>query len=136
MRNCRDSFLMFLSDNLAGIPIHAVRRDSGNPNADLLQTGAINVKFLDPTFDNQVADQPVAIDVLHDDELTALDWTQQLWNLLSTRFFTEMYDYTNPASPVATGYVIFWNRRLRFRQLESPYYSHFHIRMSLNFHLT
>jgi hypothetical protein len=127
---------MFLSDNLTSIPIHAMRRDTNDPNADLMQTGAVNVKFLDPVFDNQVADQPVAIDIVHDDELTALDWTQQLWNLLSTRFYTPLYDYTIPASPVATGQVVFWNRRLRFRQIESPYYSHFHLRMSLNHHLT
>lgn len=137
MRNVRDSFLMFLNDNLGGgIPIHAVRRDLSNPNADQLQLNAVNVQFLDPVFNNHIANQPVAVSVVHEDELTAVDWMTQLWDLLRLRMYTELQDYTNPASPVNTGYTLYWIDTLRFRQVESPFYTHFHLRMPLYYHLT
>jgi hypothetical protein len=136
MRAARDTFLIFLNDNITGgIPIHAVRRSSTDPNADQLQIGAVNVKFLDPEFNNKVAVQPVAIDIVHDDELTALDWANAVWNLLSIRMYTELKDYTNPASPVNTGYTIYWPDTLRFRQVESPFYAHFHLRIPLYHHI-
>lgn len=135
MRNSRDSFLVFLNTNLPSLPIHPVRRDSNNPDADIYQVNAINVKFLSPIFDNQVSKQPVSIDIIHDDELTALDWSQQFWTLISTRFYTNILDYTIPASPVATGYMLNWDRVLKFTDVMSPYYSHLHCTMNLNGHL-
>lgn len=135
MRNVRDSFLVFLRDNLSGLTVNAVRRDIADPNKDLLQQNSVNVKFLSPNYDLQVADQPVSIDILNDNELTALDCVNQVWTLLSTRFYTEIYDYTTVASPVNTGYVMFWNSKMRFSEVPSPYYSHFKCRLSLNHHL-
>lgn len=135
MRNVRDSFLVFLNANLPGLVINPIRRDITNPNADLLETNAVNIKFLSPTYDNEIADQPVSIDVLNDNELVALDWATQVWNLLSTRFYTPIYDYTVPASPVNTGYVVFWGQKMKFTDVQSPFYSHLHCRLSLNHHI-
>jgi hypothetical protein len=135
MRNARDTFLRFLADNLPSLTVNAIRRDMNDPNSDTLQNNAINIKFLSPTYDNQIAEQPVSIDILNDNELTALDWATQVWNLMSTRFYTPIYDYTTVATPVNTGYVLFWNRKMRFSEIQAPYYSHLNCTITLNHHL-
>jgi hypothetical protein len=134
MRKARETFLMFLKDNLdssIGNNLHAVRFDINNPNTSLIQNNAVNITFSDPVFHNKVADQPVHIDVCHEDELTALDWCRAIWDLMSIRMYTELKDYTNPASPTFPGGVIFWRDTIRFRSVDSPFYSHLHARLSL-----
>jgi hypothetical protein len=54
-----------------------------------------------------------------------------VWDILSARMFTEVKDYTVPASPTLAGGMIFWSDKIRFRSVDSPFYSHLHARMSL-----
>jgi|SRR5581483_1827717 len=125
MRNTRDSFLHFLADNLDGIPVHNIRRDPNKPDADKIQVNAVNVHFLDVAPDTQVGNTTVVIDVINDDELTALSWVNQVWTLLSSAFFTPKLDYSNPESPVSTGTNIMWDRhKVRFRVIVSDFYYH------------
>jgi hypothetical protein len=134
VRATRDTFLKFLADNLSET-IHPVRRDPDKPDSDLLQMGAVNVQFLNPDYSVHVSDQIVSIDVVHENELSALDMATNVWKLLSTRFYTPKYDYTVPSSPVALGDVIFWSEPIRFRPVHSPKYFHLHCRLALKHHI-
>src|SRR5690349_20942054 len=102
MRQCRDTFLRFLADNLTGITLHNVRFGTSNPADARYQVGAVNVKFLDTDPNPHIGQTTVEICVMNDDELTALDWVKQVYDILSSAYYTPKMDYTNPNSPVAT----------------------------------
>lgn len=134
MRQVRDSFLHFLADNLTGVPIHAVRRDLTNPSSDKLQGNALNVQFLNSTFGVSQSSQTVALDILNDNELTVVDWTEQLWRLLKASFYTPLLDYTDPQNPVPTGTNIMWDRNgVRFNPLWDDYYYRYACYLSLHY---
>lgn len=128
MRQTLDTFLHLLADNLSGIPVRALRRDPSDPNAGLIQTNAVNVKVVNTSYDWHIGVLQVSLDVVNDSELTALDWTQQVWNLLKSAFFTPQYDYSpvdSGGQPQPTGNNIFWNTSAKFRPVHNEYYSHF-----------
>lgn len=131
MRATTESFLQFLSDNLVGIPIHAVRKDTNQPDAEKLQVNALNVSFLNPTFDVHVSELIAVLDVTNENELTALDWMESVWKLLTISAETPKLDYTNPASPVALGDLLYWPTKILFRPIHSPFYTHYHCRMPI-----
>src|SRR6187401_103073 len=108
MRATRDTFLHLLYDNLPGRTIWAIRRASSDPARSKLKENAINIHFLNSRPHVHVATQLVSIDVLHAEELTAVDMTQEVWELLSSAFYTPKYDYTDPNNPVLTGQNIYW----------------------------
>jgi len=126
MRAVRDTFLHFLADNLTGVTVHPVRREIDRPDSDRLQMNAVNVQFLNIEPRVHVASQMVSIDVINDNELTALDWVSKVWEILNKAFYTPKYDYTVPASPVATGDNIMWEPDgVGFRKVTNDYYAHF-----------
>ncbi len=132
MRHTRDSFLRFLKDNLPPtVPVHNVRLDQSAPDSDKLQMNAVNVTFLDVNPSVQVGFTQVEIAVIHDDELTALDWVKQVFLLLSAAYFTPRYDYTNPNVPVATGSNIFWDTATDFRQVFGGFYADYRCTLTL-----
>jgi hypothetical protein len=132
MRNTRDTFLRFLADNLTGVTVNAVRRDTSRPDGDKLVTNAVNVKFLNENFDVHVPELIAVIDVIHEDELTAEDMVRQVWEVLSARFFTEKYSYSNPSSPVRVAGNVCWDRdAIKFRPINSPFYAHYTCRLPL-----
>src|SRR5688572_11161354 len=112
MRATRDTFLHFLSDNLTGLTVRNVRKATNNPSLAKLADNAVNVQFLTPRPHPHIASQLVSIDVIHEDELTAVDMTQQVYELLSSAYYTPKYDYTDPDNPVLTGQNIMWSREL------------------------
>lgn len=137
MRELRDSFLHFLADNLSssGISVHPIRRDSNNPGTEKLQANCINVQFLNVEPSVQVGNQLVAIDVIHEEELTALDWMETVWDLLSSTFYAPLYDYSDPANPAPLGTNIMWGRnRVRFKPMNSDFYTRYRCEMSLEYH--
>jgi hypothetical protein len=127
MRSTRDTFTHFLADNLApySITVKQIRLDANSPGQEILQANAVNVQFLNPEFTTQISSQLVAIDIVHEDELTALDWTQKTANLLLSAGYTPKLDYTIPASPVALGTNIFWNLTARFTPVTDGNYARF-----------
>lgn len=131
MRATRDSFLHFMADNLPSRTVHPVRREVDRPDSDKLQMNAINVKFLNSDFTVHGADQLVVIDVIYDDELTALDVAREIWTILSSSSYTPKLDYTDPSNPVDTGYWIFWDTEAKFRPIFSPMYSQLHLQLHL-----
>lgn len=108
-RDCRDTFLHFLYDNLAGIAVVAIREDPNDPSASVLKPNAINVQFLKLSADT-VATQQVSIDIIHDTENTAVDWMESVWTLLRSAFYTPLYNYSTPSAPVAKHTNIMWDR--------------------------
>lgn len=133
MRATRDTFLHFLADNLTGRTVWPIRKSSTDPAKSKLKENAVNVQFLTMTQHMHIAGTLVSIDILHQDELTAVDITQEVWQLLSSAFYTPNYDYTNPNSPVATGENIYWdNDSVVFKPIDnSPNYMHFNCTMEL-----
>lgn len=118
MRQTRDTFLHFLSDNLGGTPpVHNVRMDLSVPSASEYQTNAVNVKFIDVCPSPQIGQTLVEIAVLAEQELDALTWVKSVFNLLSTNYQTPKLDYTNPSSPTPVGSNIYWDTNLKFRAI-------------------
>lgn len=125
MRELRDTFLKFLEghDYLTAltIPVHNVRRDPNFMNAELLQLNAVNIQFLTTRFaaSGYESRQLTSIDVVHEDELTALDWTSAVAKALQTAGYVPKLDYsTDP--PTATGKLLYWNpKSIDFRPVST-----------------
>jgi hypothetical protein len=135
VRQIRDTFLRYIADNIgAGIPIHALRDDPQDPGAGVLQANAINISFLDVRLGNgtAVSTMQVVLDVLNDDENTAVDWMAAVWGVLSAAFYARVKDYTNPSSPVATNKNITWET-VPFKRIASQVYTHYSCVLSLRF---
>jgi hypothetical protein len=135
MSQVKDTFLHFIADNLTAITVHPIRRDPNDPGADLLQSNAINIQFLDTSPQVSVSVQRVVVDVLNDDENTCSDWVDAIWTILSSAFYTPLYDYTVPSAPVAVGSNVFWNSTTtKFTRIVSTVYSHYSCVLDLQFH--
>jgi hypothetical protein len=137
MRNCRDTFLHFLADHsyLTGITVHNIRRDSNVPDAAFIQDNAVNVQFVNSDFGSlgHNSRQLVSIDVVHDDELTCLDWASKVASVLQTAGYTPKLDYS-VTPPASLGTNIRWNPDLvRFRPITTgDSYSRMTCLLSLN----
>lgn len=134
MRATRETLLQFLADNLPGIVVNPIRRDTTRPSGDVLMSNAINVKFVDADFDVQLADQFVVFDVINDDELACLDVCTQLWKLMTLRSYTPKFDYSS-GTPVATGDVIYWDTAIKFRPVHNPLYFQYHATIKIKHHI-
>lgn len=128
IRNLRDSFLHFLADNLPLNSVHALRFSKTTPLNSSLQIGQINVAFHDSTYSaNAPSNQFVTLDILHDDELAALDLEETLVVLLQLAGYSPLLDYSvTTQGPVAIGNTNFvWNPQgLKFRTVSSIDYFH------------
>jgi hypothetical protein len=134
VRACRDTFLHFLADNLTGLQVHALRRSTSDNAAGTIQTNAINVAFLKDTPNVRTAQTVVSIDIVYDDELTAVDAMAQVFRLLTAAYYTPKYDYSS-GSPVAIGTNVMWNpRQVSFRSIYSDFYFHNTCLLTLEHH--
>lgn len=138
MRTTRDTFIHFVADNIASyytsaIPVRGVWRSGTITNQDLIQTNAINIGFIDGTYDTHVNMQVACIDVVHIDELTAIDWTDALWTLLSASCFTPEYNYSG-STPTLTGANVIWPMSgVRFRPITTDvHYFRYNCRLPLH----
>jgi hypothetical protein len=144
MRQCLETFLMLLSDNLA-IPVHHVREDKNLPGSNLLQMNCINVQIVAPSFGNaaNISTLVVSLDVVNDDELTALDWLQQTTKMLQKGGYTPKMNYTfdaegNISLAVPVGTNIWWHPNvIKFRPVKAEAnYSRFTCLFPLNHHIS
>jgi len=118
MRDCRDTFITLLNSELTGLTVHPLRDDPAYPEFSLLKTDAVNLSFIAAGYDPHINVLLVSIDVVYERELDGVDAEQQVFTLLSQRFFTEKYNYANPSVPVRTGTNIFWDKdAIRFNRL-------------------
>lgn len=132
MRNVRDSFVHYLADNLPH-PVHVLRADSKDPSASRLQLNTINVDFIDlsPSFGN--ATIRVALDVLNDDENTAIDMVQSIWDLFKTSFYTSVVDYSDPAHPELSARIWWEQGQTRFTRVATDRYCHYSCNLTLRY---
>lgn len=133
MRATRDTFLHFLSDNLPSLTVHPIRKDSNRPDGAKLADNAVNVQFLTIRPRVHIAEQLVSIDVIHEEELTAVDMAESVYELLSSAYYTPKYDYTNPSAPLLTGQNIMWSKdEVNFIPIDNdPFRMHFNLTMGL-----
>jgi hypothetical protein len=133
MVQVRDTFLHYLADNLPGKTIHYRRFDVNDPNALALVENAINVEFFDISPEVAVSTQRVALDVIFTDERTAVAAMTAVWGVLVTHQ-TPLMDYSNPASPVATGSNLMWSK-VSFKRVTEQNYCHYLCLLTLQYHL-
>lgn len=136
MRYARDTFLHFLSDNLgSAISVHNVRKDTNFPDAVHLTMNAVNVQFIADSPRVGLSDVMVTVDVVYDDELTAVGIASRLFLLLSASGYTPLTNYTNPATPVAIGSNLFWRQDLvKFRPVFGDTYYRSSALLTLTYH--
>lgn len=136
MRASHDTFLHLLADNLdPSIPVHPVRVDPTNPGAGELQMNAVNVQFLTMDFDIHVGLLAVSIDVVNDSQLTAMDVTKSVWNILSAKFFTQKMDYSSGSPvPVVPQTNLYWKTGIKFRPVKNDFYYHYTCLLALHHH--
>ncbi len=135
MRNARDTWLHFLSDNLSGLTVVNIRRDANNPQSNELTDNAICVEF---TYDRPgIPDSllQASVDVIYDDELTAIDAAASIWKLLSASEITPLMSYANPSSPVPLGTMLRWNtKQIKFNKLVSDLSFRYNAHIVLQYH--
>lgn len=135
MRSARDTFLHYLSDNLSGLVVNPVRRDSKNPNLSKPKIGAINVNFFNDLLSPHICRLQVSIDALYADEFDAIDAAQRVVKLLQSSAYTPKLDYTDPETPVPTGTNLYWNPyTITFRQVSSDLYFHYCCTLTISHH--
>lgn len=140
MRNTRDTFLHFLSDNLpAGTVVHAVRRDTNNPAADQLQSNAVNVQFLTTNPGTPTGTTIVDISVVYLNELDALATVFAVWQLLSSAFYTPKLNYSSGTPVPDDGSNVMWHRsKINFKPVTKggEFYFHFSCLLTLEHTIT
>lgn len=126
IRNLRDTFLHFLADNLPPKTIHPVRYSRDIPEFNSLQHERLNVTFHDADYSSRSpAIQFVTIDILHTDELLALDLEEQVVDLLTRGGQAHLMDYSGYSPTMVQNSLVFWNtEQIRFRTVASVDYLH------------
>lgn len=134
MRQIRDTFLHYLSDNLPeSMPVHALRVDPLDAAAGLLAMNSINVQFLGMRLDT-LGKQQAVVEVVNDDENTAADWMWCVWKLLRSSFYTPLFDYTNPSFPKSEVGNVFWDHNsVNFMRVANTTYVHYSCTFQLRF---
>jgi hypothetical protein len=132
IRHTHDTFLHFLADNLAGITVREIRYDKDDPNASVLMTNALNVTFLNRSYDTKLSDVQLTLDVCHDDGLTAIDWEEQIATLLQKTAWTEVQDYSGSNPTQLVHQNVFWSSKVQFRPVVAEYYYHSTATITLN----
>lgn len=133
--NARDTFLKFLGDNLTGIDIHPLRKSTSEVNTDTIKINALNVEFLGVSASyRHLASQTVILSVIHENEATAIEWIQTIYNLLSSAFYTPLLSYTVPSAPVAANGNLSWKSTdVSFRSIPSGRFARYECALDLDF---
>jgi hypothetical protein len=113
MISATDSFLQYLSTQLAGSPpVHWLRRDASDPTAHLLQHGYLNVSALSYHEDGTPEEILVSLDIIASSERQAWQWAKIVRDKLIEKQYTPELDYeADPESPVPLGRNVSWNGR-------------------------
>jgi len=127
IRSLRDTFVKFLNDQLTGlVTVHVITRDPFKVSGSSLRLNALNVKFLGVGISPLIPSQDVVLDIIHSNELSALALVEVVGDLLTRRYYTPLFDYTNPIVPVAVGNSnVYWGRVVPFRSIYNDLYSQF-----------
>lgn len=137
MRQARDTFLQFLTDNLPGITVHNLRKDTNFISSANLQMNALNVQFLSDHPGVLTSSLTVTVDAIADNELDAVDMATKAFVLLSQSGYTPILDFTDQSQPpVALGSNLFWDvEGIKFRPVFGDTYCRHSALMTLSYHL-
>lgn len=121
MQSVRDTFLHYVADNLPSYTVKPIRKNANGVSDEYLQIDAVNITFRTLRPSVHVGRQAVTIDIVFDDERQLIACLSALWVILSSSFYTPLFDYTVPASPVAQGSNVMWDRdSISFSRIEAP----------------
>ena len=136
MRHCRDSFIEYLRTEVPNdVTVHPIRIDPEYPEYSEFEIDAINVSFFNSNFSVHISHQMASLDLVYKAELTGLDVAQILFNLLSNNFI-QMYDYSNPSSPVLLRSQIYWDMdTVRFVAVPDDKYFHYNCTLDLKLNI-
>lgn len=133
--SARDTFATLLSTNLAdyGIPFHWVMFSSSDPALSRLQVGAVNLYFMGDSSEGTLDVLQTSIDVVHQEERTAIYWMDILTNsILRKSGITKHYNYDTPSSPTEeTGNIIWDIRGLNWTYVANDNYCHYNCTFDL-----
>lgn len=132
MREVRDTFLHYVADNLEGLEVHPLIRTPVDQSLDALKMNCINVSFEDLNLNSDISEYYVVIDVIYDDEMTAVDAVAALWRVLRG-CMTPLVSYVDPSLQVQ-GNVCWERSDIRFLRVVNDSYIHFSCVMPLRFH--
>lgn len=138
MRQARDTFLKFLSDNLpSSIQLHNLRRDTNFPSSNQLQMNALNIQFLSDSPRVLQSGLTVTVDAIADQELDAIDMATTAFTLLSQSGMTPLLDYTDHThAPVPLSSNLFWDTEaIKFRPVYGDTYFRHSALIALSYHL-
>lgn len=137
MRQARDTFLRFLSDNLPGIAVHNLRKDTNFPDTSVLQMNAVNVQFLTDYPKVCVSTLTATVDVVSDNELPGIDMATSVFLLMTASGLTPILDYSDPTNPpVPLGSNLFWNpESIKFRPVYGDTYFRHSALITLYYHI-
>jgi hypothetical protein len=112
MKALLDSFVMYLSTELAGVlPVAYLQALPGTPDAERFVLNALNVRVLAPSATiGHLEEALLSLDVVGQDERQVLGWVTTVQDLLRSCLYTPEYQYEpDPSTPVATGVNVFWD---------------------------
>jgi hypothetical protein len=112
MLSATDSFIQYLSTGLASNPPVAwVRQTADDPTSNELKLDTLNVAVLGFQQSGSLELPLVSLDIIGSDQRQVYDWARRVRNLLLEQQYAPELDYeANPAAPVATGRMVFWDR--------------------------
>lgn len=131
--NCRATFLHYLADNLSDLTVWNIRFDKNNTAQNEPQVNAVNVTFhnIDLTGPSETNEALVTVDVIYDDELTAVAAAEEVANLLFTAAYAPLKDYSLSIPVQISNKLIFWKLSIKFRPVHADNY----FRLSALLHL-
>lgn len=137
MRNTIDSFIKFLSNELINVPLHILRSDPNKPENSQLQLNAVNLYFLQSSYDRHISGLEASIDVVYEDELVGIGVKDQLWQILRKTFYIPKYNYLISSNPVLLNSNIYWDSdAVRFRLITRDNYTHFSCTLFLRHYIS
>ncbi len=136
LRAVRDTFLHYLSDNLA-YPVRYLRFSKINPSSEIAQEEAVNIAFhLSSTNPSEPSYVQVSVHVISQEENTAEDMRDTVVHLLQAACQTAIFDYSGVSgggSPVPLHKQLSWDRRILFRPVVDNNYYQYTTLIHLNF---
>lgn len=112
MIHATDSFIKYLATELANDPpVHWVRVSLTDEQSSTFKTGALNVSILTMDQIGHVEEALVSLDVIGTDERTSWRWVERIRDVLLQSTYAPIVDYsTTPATPIAKGRLVNWER--------------------------
>lgn len=131
MVSATDSFIKYLSTELAGNPGVAWVRTSEDPASADLKLEALNISILGFREEYTLERPLVSLDIVSADERQAMLWAKRTRDKLIERQYTPELDYENNAA--ATGRMVAWDAAdIHFQKVrQTPHVVHFNATLEL-----